>query len=137
MRSILTTILVLLAAVMILGMGNMGGTPEGQVPKTDEDIKAQITDRTGVSTELTRFSLNGNVFLEGRRGEGMMSVFFRDIKEITFGPVGGDDVPADLLLKTGGRLQLRVNKNTPFYGDTGHGAFWIHAGNVSRIVFRR
>lgn len=137
MRCALTAVLVLLTATMLMGMGNLGGTPEGTVPKTEENIKAQIIDRSGVSTELSRFSMGGNVFLEGRRGEGQMSVFFRDLKEVSFGPVSGNEAPADLLLKSGNRLQLKVNKSAVFYGDTGSGAYRISASDVSRIVFHK
>ena len=120
---------------MLTGMGGLGGTPEGTVPKTEENIKAQLVDRSGVSTELTMFSMDGKVFLEGRRGEGQMSVFFRDLKEVSFGPVSGDMAPADLLLKSGSRVQLKVNKGAVFHGDTGTGAYRISAQDVSRIVF--
>jgi hypothetical protein len=135
MRSALTAVLVLLAAAMLTGMGSLGGTPEGTVPKTDENIKARIVDRLGVSTEVNSFSMDGKVFLEGRRGEGKMNVPFHDLKEVTFGPVSGEDVAADLLLTSGSRHQLKVNKSTLFYGDTGYGAYRIAAGDVSRIVF--
>ncbi len=136
MRGALTAVLILLTAILLTGMGNMGGSPEGTVPKTSENIKAQVVDRSGVSTELSRFSLDGNVFIDGRRGEGQMSVFFRDLKEVTFSPVKGDDAPAELMLKSGVRVQLMVKKSTLFYGDSGVGAFRIAVGDVSRIVFR-
>ena len=137
MRGILTTVLALLTITLLTGMGNMGGSPEGTVPKTDENIRAQVVDRSGVSTELSRFSMGGNVFVEGRRGEGQMSVFFRDLAEVSFGPVSGNDASAELLLKSGNRLQLKVNKNALFYGDAGSGAFRIEAGAVNRIVFHK
>lgn len=136
MRSALTAVLALLAAALLTGMGSLGGTPEGTVPKTDENIRAQIVDRSGVSTELSRFSMDGNVFLDGRRGEGKMSVFFHDLKEVGFGAVSGNDAPAELSLKSGSRVQLKVSKSAVFYGDTGSGAYRISAGDVSRIVFR-
>ncbi len=135
MRGLLTAVLLLLGTLMLTGMGSLGGAPEGTVPKTDENIKAQLVDRSGVTSELTTFSMDGNVFLDGKRGEGNMSVKFHDLKEITFGPVSGDLVPADLFLKAGGKLQLRVSKSAVFYGDMGTGAFRIPAHNVSRIVF--
>jgi len=134
MRIIVTAVLVLLTVAVLMGMGNLGGTPEGQVPKTDENIKAQLIDRSGVTIELTRFSMNGKVFLEGKRGAGEMSVFFRDLKEVGFGIVSGDTVPADLLLKSGRRVQLNVRKGAVFHGDTGDGAYQISAHNISRIV---
>ena len=137
MRSALPAIVVILTATMLMGMGGLGGTPEGTVPKTDEDIRAQVVDRAGVSTALSRFSRDGKVFLEGRRGEGEVSVFFRDLKEVSFGKLSGDEVPADLLLTSGTRIQLKIPKNTVFHGDTGYGAYWISAADVSRIVFHK
>ena len=137
MRTLLTAALILLTAALLMGMGNLGGTPEGTIPKTSENIRAQLVDRLGVSNELTRFSMDGNVFLEGRRGEGQMSVFFRDLKEVSFGPLSGNDVTADLLLKSGKRVQLKVNKSAIFYGDTGSGTYNISAGDVKRIVFHK
>ena len=135
MRGLLTAVLILLAAAMLTGMGNLGGTPEGTVPKVEENVKARIVDRLGVSTEVSSFSMDGKVFLEGRRGEGRMNVLFHDLKEVSFGQVSGEDVAADLLLTSGNRHQLKVNKSAVFYGDTGYGAYHISAGDVSRIVF--
>jgi len=135
MRSALTAVLIMLASAILMGMGSLGGTPEGTIPKTKENVKAKIVDRAGVSTELSSFSMDGKVFLEGRRGEGRMNVLFHDLKEVSFGQVSGEDVAADLLLTSGSRHQLKVNKGTVFYGDTGYGAYHISAGDVSRIVF--
>lgn len=134
MRGIVTAVLVLLTAAMLMGMGNLGGTPEGKVPETSENIKVQLVDRSGISNELTGFSMNGKIFLEGKKGEGEMSVFFRDLKEVGFGPVSGDTVAADLLLRSGGRVQLKVPKGAVFHGNTGVGAYRISAHDVSRIV---
>jgi len=135
MRRVLMIVLALLAVAVLTGMGDLGGIPAGTVPKTDENIKAQIVDRSGVSTELSNFSMDGQIFLDGRRGDGQMNIFFRELREISFGKVSGEEVPVDLLLKSGSRLQLNVRKRTLFYGDTGYGAYRIPARDVSRIVF--
>lgn len=135
MRRLMTGALSLLAVALLLGMGSIGVAPEGTIPKTEENIRAQLVDRAGVATELSRFSMDGKVFLDGRRGSGQMSVFFRDLKEVDFGPTSGDDTPSDLLLKSGKRIQLKVDRRAMFYGDTGAGTYRITAGNVSRIVF--
>lgn len=135
MRRLLLFVLALLAAVMLTGMGDLGGAPAGTVPKMEEDIKAQIVDSSGVSTELRNFSMDGQTFLDGRRGDGQMNIFFRELREISFGKVSGEEVPVDLLLKSGSRLQLKVRKRSIFYGDTGYGAYRIPARDVSRIVF--
>ncbi|TGU72125.1 hypothetical protein E4633_07335 [Geomonas terrae] len=133
MRRLMTAALVLVTTAVLMGMGSLGGAPEGEVPKTDENIKVQLTDRSGMKLELSRFSMNGKVFLEGKRGAGDMSVFFHDLKEVDLGPASGDTVPADLLLKSGHRLQLKIRTGAVFHGETGEGAYQISAPDVSRI----
>ncbi|OGW37698.1 MAG: hypothetical protein A2X58_03310 [Nitrospirae bacterium GWC2_56_14] len=137
MRGLLTAVLAVLAACLLMGMGNLGGTPEGEIPKTDQNFRVTLVDRSGVSSELSRFSLDGNLFVKGKRGEGEVSIYFRNIREIHFGPVSGSDVPADLVQATGSRVQLKVNKDSMFFGDTGYGAYRIPASSVSRISFHR
>jgi hypothetical protein len=126
-------VLALLATVLLTGMGNIGGPAEGTVPKTDENIAVRLVDRGGVATDLSRFSMDGSVTFKGRRGEGEVSIFLRDLKEVVFVPAGDSDVTADLLLKSGKRVQLKVKRSVPFYGDTGAGAYHITAGDVKRI----
>ena len=135
MRGIVTIVLLVTIGVVLSGMGNMGGTPEGTVPNAPENFKVQLIDRAGVTTELSRFSMEGKVFFEGELGEGTMSVSFLDIKEISFGAAGGNLVTADLLLDSGRRIQLKLHNVTMFYGVTGDGAYKISVRNISRIVF--
>jgi hypothetical protein len=137
MRKLLILALALLAAILLMGMGSVGGTADGTIPKTTENFRVQLVDRSGVANDLTRFSMDGKVFFSGRRGEGQMTVLFRDVSEASFGPVSGNAVPADLLLKSGKRLELKVEKGAFFYGDTGSGTYQISAGNVGRIVFSK
>jgi hypothetical protein len=135
MRGVLIVVLSLAAAALLTGMGGLGGVPGGTVPKTDENIRARLVDRSGVTVELTQFSMDGDVFLEGSRGDGTMTVFFKEIAEIRFGAVAGEEVPAELMLKAGGRLQLEVRKRAVFYGSTGVGAYRVVARDVARIEF--
>jgi hypothetical protein len=137
MRGIVKTGLAVLTAAVLTGMGSMGGTPEGTVPHTSEDIKVQLVDRKGVTVELSRFSMDGKVFLEGNLGEGTMSVNFDDLKDVSFGPVAGDTVPADLLLKSDRHLQLKVSRIANFYGVMEDGVYRISVQNTSRIIVRK
>jgi hypothetical protein len=63
-----------------------------------------------------------------------MDIFFRDLREVAFGQVSGDEVPVELLLKSGSRLQLKMRKRAVFYGNTGYGAYRITARDVNRII---
>lgn len=135
MKGLGAFILIVLVAVLLMGMGGLGGEPEGKVPETDENIKARVFDRSGVMTELTQFSMDGKVFLTGKRGNGEITVFFKDIRRLEFDQVIGENVPAKLLLDSGETLGLEVKKRAVFYGSTGYGVFHIRARDVKRIEF--
>jgi hypothetical protein len=135
MKTCLRSFLLLAAAVPLLGMGGLGGRPQGTAPKPEENIRALIVDRAGVRTEVRQFSLEGNVFLDGRRGDGQMTVFFKNLRGITFGRVEGEVVSAELHYNNGETLRLNVRKRRVFYGDTRYGTFQIRAGNIRKIEF--
>jgi len=116
-------------------MGGLGGGPEGTVPKTTENIRVRLTDRAGVMTELTRFSMDGQVFLTGRRGEGEITVLFKTLERVDFDQVVGQEVPADLVLDSKKKIRLLVRKRIIFYGSTDYGAFRIQARDIKSIEF--
>lgn len=133
MKRWLTIAATLLLATLLCGMGSLGGGPEGAVPKTEENIKVRLTDRQGVATELTSFSLEGKTVLEGKVGSGLMTVFFRNIDRAEFGNKEGEELPVKLFLKSGETLELSVRKRRIFYGSTGYGALQIRARDISKI----
>lgn len=135
MKGFSACIPIVLVAALLMGMGGLGGEPEGTVPETDENIRARILDRSGVMTELTLFSMDGKVFLTGQRGSGEITVFFKNIRELDFNKVVGENIPAKLQLQSGEVLDLEVKKRAVFYGDTGYGAFQIRARDVKKIEF--
>lgn len=133
MRAFSLSVLMLLFGLFLLGMGSLGGRPEGTVPQPKENIRARIVDRSGVSTEVEHFSLEGRISLEGKRGQGEMTVLFKKLKGISFARVEGEAVPAELKFKNGGTLTLIVNGSSVFYGSTRYGAFRIRAGDIRKI----
>jgi len=135
MKGVSAVILMVFVAALLMGMGGLGGAPEGTVPETDENITARVLDRSGVTTELTRFSMDGKVFLTGQRGNGEITVFFKNIRTLDFDQVAGEHIPAKLQLLSGKALDLEVKKRAVFYGSTGYGAFQIRARDVKRIEF--
>ncbi len=135
MRNVIVTFMLLLLATVLTGMGMTGGGPGGTVPDVKEEIHARLVDRTGTSIELDRFSVDGEVFIEGERGSGTMSVFFNRLKAIRFGEISGEKVLTTVELKDGSSIDLKVSKRAVFYGDTGFGAYSIRAREVKEIRF--
>lgn len=128
-------ILLLVIAIFCMGMGGLGGQPEGTIPETDVNIQAQIKDRDGVTTSLDKFSMAGKTSLDARRGQGTLTIPFENIDVLTFGDIEGDVVTVDVKLKTGEAMMLNVRSRAQFYGSTGFGAFQIKSKDLSLIDF--
>ena len=135
MKRVFTYTLLIVVALFCMGMGGLGGQPEGTVPKTDVRIQADIKDRDGISTNLNQFSMNGNTFLEALRGKGQLTIPFQHIDTITFSEVREEELKVDVKLKSGNVMTLAILSDAQFYGSTGYGAFQIKAKNVYSIDF--
>jgi hypothetical protein len=124
----------LVAAIFLTGMGNLGGAPVGTVPKVEEEIKAKVTDQSGVVTTLDHFSLDGQTVIEGDRGNASVTIQLRDIDTLTIRPAEvKDKIGAIIKLKDGQEVQLQLRKRLFFNGSTGYGAFVIRAVDVKSI----
>ena len=130
-------IFVLIAAVAMLcmGMDGLGGLPEGTVPETDVRIQADIKDRSGITTNLNQFSMDGKTYLDSWRGQGKLTIPFQQIDVIEFGKIKGNVVNVDATLKSGVVMALTVSSRAKFYGSTGFGAFQVKARDVDSIDF--
>jgi hypothetical protein len=122
-------------ALISMGMGGLGGQPEGSVPETDVRIQANVTDRSGINTSLNQFSMDGKTYLDAWRGQGKLTIPFQHIETISFGEIKGDEVKVEAKLKSGNVLTLAVRARALFYGSTGFGAFQIKSRDVASIDF--
>jgi hypothetical protein len=135
MKRGLVYLLLTVVAIFCMGMGGLGGPPEGTVPETEVRIQADIKDRDGVTTSLNQFSMDGKTYLDARRGQGKLTIPFQHIDIITFGETKGDEVKVDAKLKSGAVMELTIHARAQFYGSTGFGAFQIKSRHVDSIDF--
>jgi hypothetical protein len=134
MHPIKFLLLLLITTIFLTGMGNLGGAPVGTVPKVEEEIKAKVTDQSGVVTTLQQFSLDGQTVIEGERGNASVTIQLRDIDSLALRPSEAKDkITAIIKLKDGQEVQLQLRKRLIFNGSTGYGAFVIRAVDVNRI----
>lgn len=134
MHPMKSLLILLVAAIFLTGMGNLGGAPVGTVPKVEEEIKAKVTDQSGVVTTLEHFSLDGQTVIEGDRGNATVTIQLRDIDTLTIRPAEvKDKIGAIIKLKDGQEVQLQLRKRLFFNGSTGYGAFVIRAVDVNLI----
>ena len=135
MRRFAGLVVMLVGALCCMGMGELGGQPEGTVPETDVQIEAKVIDRSGVETTLNQFSMDGKTFLDALRGSGQLTIPFQQLAALTFGKSSGEEVSVEAKLKSGSTMDLSIRKRALFYGSTGYGAFVIKARDVARIEF--
>ena len=135
MKGFAVSMAILFTALVLTGMGELGGGPEGTVPETKENVTARVFDRSGAAVELSQFSMDGNVFVMGRLGDGEVTVFFKELRQVDFNQVAGEYIPAKLQLDSGKALDLKIRKRAVFYGSTGFGAYQIRAKDIQRIEF--
>ena len=135
MKKTVCLLALVLLSFFCLGMGELGGQPEGSVPETDVRIEAKIVDRSGMETTLNQFSMDGKTYLDALRGSGQLTIPFQQLASLTCGKVNGDTMPVEVKLKSGAVLELSIRKRAVFYGSTGYGAFVVKARDVARIEF--
>lgn len=127
--------LVLVVTLFCMGMGDLGGQPEGTIPETDVRIEAKIVDRSGIETSLNQFSMDGKTYLDALRGNGQLTIPFQQLATLNCGKITGDELAVQVKLKSGSVMDLAIRKRAVFYGSTGYGAFVIKARDVARIEF--
>lgn len=135
MKKIVVLLTGLTLLLFCMGMGELGGQPEGTIPETDVRIEAKVVDRSGTETSLNQFSMDGKTYLDALRGSGQLTIPFQQLSSLSFGAASGDNLAVDVKLKSGSVMNLQVRKRAFFYGSTGYGAFVIKARDVARIEF--
>jgi len=136
MKRFLAPMALLSSFLLLMGMGEMGGSaPLNKIPLPEKNFAVKVTDREGIQTSLSQFSQEGKVFLAGKRGSGAVAVPFEKISRIEFETAEGNEVPAKLTLRTRDGLDLKVDKRSKFYGKAEFGTFQIDAKDLKTIHF--
>lgn len=135
MKNYLKGLLILLSLVLI-AMGSMPGeSSPDRIPVTEKNYRAVFTDNENVTTECRNVSIDGNTYIEGKRGSGSQAIAFDHIKQIVF-HVNGEKMTAKLELVDGTALELYVKKSSKAFGMTRHGTFQITIIDLARITFK-
>ena len=117
---------------MVLGLGTSGGR---DVLRPPLDFHATLTDRDGITVDVSRINIGGDVQFEGDMGRGSLRVPFDNIASVDLSADSADYSHAIVHLKTGDVVSLRVRNSLMIYGQTGAGVFQIRARDLQRIQF--
>ncbi len=126
-------LVVVILTFLLLGMGSFNEGAIDSIPVPDENFSAKITDQLDASFDITHFSLDGKTLLSGKRGEGTVSIPCGNINSIDF-IKKGKDLFASIRIKSGERIELKINNTATIYGKLSYGYFSINIGEVKKIV---
>lgn len=127
------TILLMLLSVCTLGMGVLGEGPTGKIPVPEKKFIASFVDQTDVVTECSDVSIEGNTFIEGKKGEGVYTVPFDRIRNVLF-QKRGNELRGVVRLSDGSEVELVLNKERKAYGKTEFGTFQIRLADLKKLT---
>jgi hypothetical protein len=125
-------LLLLLAAPFLMAMGMNESEGPTRIPEPGQNYRARLIDLEGVSIEVTHFSIDGQVFVLGRLGDGNLAVPFEKVKSIDL-IKQGDSTKARLTLFKEKPLDLVIKGSLKAYGKTDYGNFRISLDKVKNI----
>lgn len=126
---------VLFVLPLLTGMGSIfGEEPADRIPAPERKFEAVFLDQTDVATACTSVSIQGNTFVEGKRGEGTYTVPFDKVREIEF-LMKGSELRGIVRLRNGDPVELVLNGDHRAYGKTAYGTFQIRLGDLKRMSF--
>lgn len=135
MKGSYKVLLILLFLPFLTGMGSsmLGGGSADEIPQPDENFTAIYIDQMGVATKCDGVSIQGETFIEGKKGEGTYTISFERIKNILF-VLKNAELQGRILLKNKNRTELILNKKHKAYGHTKYGTFQIKLLNLKKMV---
>src|SRR5262249_61216172 len=110
--------LVLACLPAVLGLGSSGGR---DVLRPPLDLHATLTDRDGVTVEVSRINIGGDVQLEGDMGRGNLRIPFDTIASIDLSVESTDYSRAQVHLKSGESVTGRVRNSRMIAGQASRG----------------
>jgi hypothetical protein len=130
----LPMIAVLLCIPVLLGMGVIGESPTDKIPVPDKKYTVTFIDQMDVVTQCSETSIEGNTFVDGKKGEGTYAISFDRIRSILF-RMKDRELRAIVQLKDGHEIELVLNKDRKAYGKTEFGTFQIKLAHLKKMIF--
>lgn len=137
MRKYLALFVIFSSFLFIMGMGSLGGTtPAEKIPVPEKNFAARVIDSQGIQTSLSQFSFEGKVFLAGKRGSATVAIPFGKISHLDIQGQEGKEVLAAVTLRNQERIEVKIDKNSKFYGRADFGTFQIESKDLKSINFQ-
>ena len=127
-------ILVLVSAVALLGMGDLGGAGD-EIPEPDEYFAGKIVDRDMVEAQAHYLACDGQTFLKALRGKAIVSIPFARIRSAEFSDGEDGYQNAKVTLHDGTVHEVQVKNIVKCTGKTDIGGMMIRIKDVYKVEF--
>lgn len=107
-----------------------------KIPIPEKKYLTTFIDQTDIMTDCRNVSIDGETFLEGKRGNGTITISFEIINEVSF-MLEGEKLNGVVKLRDGNNVQLALNKNQRAYGHTKYGSFQIKLADLKKMILSK
>ena len=134
MKGKIIMVLLLFALLPFLAaMGTLQEQSPGKIPIPKMKFAAAFVDQTDIVTDCRDVSIDGETFLEGKRGTGTNAIPFENISEVSF-LYEGENLNGIIKLRDDNTVTLSLNKNQRAYGNTKYGTFPIKLSDLKKMT---
>jgi hypothetical protein len=134
-RQKITLLLVLMAFILLTGMGGTGGFE--RAPRVEKNFDVTIIDMTGKKIDGEKFSWEGRIHFAGYMGMAQVTMPFERIKVITVGELRDRKVKVTATLIDGNETSFDVDAKSRCFGEASFGSFMLEMDEIKTITFRR
>ncbi len=125
---------VMLFVPLIFGMGStMDGDNPDKIPVTEKKFSAVFVDQMDIVTKCTEVSIEGNTFIQGRKGKGVYTIPFEEVELVNF-LSKGEELRVLIRLRNKSADELILDGGQKAYGRTEHGTFRIDLSSIKKMV---
>jgi hypothetical protein len=110
-------------------------SPE-KIPVPEKKYIATFVDQIDMITDCRNISIDGETFLEGKRGNGTNTIPFEIITEVSF-IREGEKLNGVVKLRDGNVVELSLNKNQRAYGHTKYGTYQIKLADLKKMILSK
>lgn len=118
---------------LLTAMSALQGQNPEKIPTPAKKFAATFIDQTDIITDCREISIDGETFLEGKRGNGTNTIPFENINEVSF-LLEGEKLKGMVKLRDGNTFELTLNKNQRAYGKTKYGTFHIKLADLKKVI---
>ena len=135
-KSKLAFLIILALLPLLTAMSALQNQNPEKIPVPEKKYSATFIDQTDLMMDCRNISIDGDTFVEGKRGNGTITIPFEIINEVSF-MLEGEKLTGVIKLRDGSIVQLLLLKNQKAYGQTKYGTYQIKLSDLKKMTITK